>query len=578
MKKIRIVSFLTIFLFSISSLAHAQATALLEFGGEFLLALVAGIILAFGFQAVFTLISVAAGISIVGPLNKSSSHNDKSKDKSSQKNSSSNMGTKISSAAGIWTLLTVSISLFFATLLSLKLILVDSNTLALVLSLVIWAAFFTTMMYLEMKSVSSLAGGLFNLATGVVKSSFSSVKNIFESNQQNKIEHTIDNSIDKIRAEVNEQWNSDSIVEKLDEYIEKLQPEPLDYKRIEEELKNVIDEIEVEHRTELGENGLDERTFLHIAERQPNMSKEDVKKAGDLFNKVKSANQEGESKTAKVTAGIDKLTPGSEEDTARFRQKIADYLRNTDAEEVQPEKFEHDLEVIMNDPKSSKEVVMHRVSTMNRNTLKELIKGSDGMSDEKADKIVTKAESAINRLKSVMQSAPTLNQSKMDEANERGGQIQGEYKGKAQGKKLDMEMKLRTFFNSMNRREFNYERMKLDFMRMLKDPKSAPGVLKRRLQEYDRESFIALLSKNKNISREKAEKMFRKFDEARDNIISKAEQIENQVSQKYNQFRQGTFNQMEGARKTAAVAAWWLVATAIFSGGAAVLGGILAIV
>jgi len=558
---------------------YAQGGAVFDFSANFFIALIAGILLAFGFQALLTLLSVAAGINFTGPFNKQSSGSEQKSESenNSSGGSSGSIGPKISSAAGAWTLITVSLSLFFASWLAIKLTLVESNTIGLVLGLVIWAAFYTTMMYLELKSVSSLAGGLFNIAIGSVKSSISGIKSVFEANQQKQIQHTIDHSIDKIRDEITNDWHTDDIITKLDEYVEQLKPEPLDYDRIEQELKEVLNEIEIDHKTELGENGLDERTFVNIAERQPSMSKEDVQKVGGLFKKIKSANQEGTTKSHKVVAGIDKLTPGSEEDSAQFRQKVASYLKNTNAEEVQPDKLEHDLEVMLNEPKKSKQVLLNRVDQMDRETLIELVKANDKIDDQKARKLVNKAEMALNKFKSILQSAPQSARAEYDDAQDQGAGMQEELKGKAQGKKLGYEMKLRTFFNSMQRREFNYERIKLDFQRIFSNPKVAPSILKRRFQEYDRDSLIAILSKKKNVSRQDAENIVQKFEDSQHRIIEKAEQIERTVKEKFTQTKQASLNQLEAARKTAATAAWWLVGTAIISGGAAALGGILAI-
>ncbi len=561
--------------FSTSSFAQG---GVFDLNGYFFVALLAGILLAFGFQTLLTLLSVAAGINIAGPFNKSSSvsKNEKNSYKKDSKNGSS-AGPKISSAVGAWTLLTLTISLFFASWLSIKLTLVESNTIGIVLGLVIWATFFTTMMYLEMRSISSLAGGLFNVATGAIRSSFQTVKSAFETSQAKQVQNVVDHSVDKIRQELSEEWHTDDIITKLDEYVEQLKPEPVDYDRIENELKNLIDEIEIEHRNELGTNGLDRRTFINIAEKQPNLSKDDVKKVGGLFDKIKSANQEGATKKDKVLAGIDKLSPGSEHDTTRFRQKIANYLRDTQAEEVQPEKLEQDLEMIINEPKSSKEVILNRVSQLDKETLVQLVKGGDRMDDAKARNIVNKAEGVINKLKAGIGSATQSVQQKSSEAGNGSDQAKSEAQHKAMGKKIDYEMKLRTFFNSMQRPEFNYERIKLDFIRIFRNPKAAPGILKSRFQNMNRDSLVALMSKNKNMSRQDAENMLRKFDDAREQTIRKAEEMEHQVISKYESTRQTTLDQFEAARKTAATAAWWLAGAAIVSGAASALGGILAI-
>src|SRR5918997_242329 len=78
-----------------------EEAALVFSGPQFFTALIAGVLLAFGFQLLFTNLSVAAGISYLG--HQSDSDDDKG---------GSVGGTirKISTGVGIWTLVTVTLS------------------------------------------------------------------------------------------------------------------------------------------------------------------------------------------------------------------------------------------------------------------------------------------------------------------------------------------------------------------------------------------------------------------------------------------------------------------------------------
>jgi hypothetical protein len=89
----------------------AQETTLAFSGPQFFMALVAGLFLAFGFQMLLTNFSVAAGISVLSLS---------SNDHESSDGSGSSMKT-IGTALGVWTLATVSIALFIACLLAVKL-------------------------------------------------------------------------------------------------------------------------------------------------------------------------------------------------------------------------------------------------------------------------------------------------------------------------------------------------------------------------------------------------------------------------------------------------------------------------
>lgn len=86
-----------------------------------------------------------------------------------------NVGQKVSTGLGAWTLITTSIALFFASLLAVKLGLIGANFIGATLGLVIWATFFMMVTYLEKNMVSTLIGGM----ASSVKSSLSSATSAF---------------------------------------------------------------------------------------------------------------------------------------------------------------------------------------------------------------------------------------------------------------------------------------------------------------------------------------------------------------------------------------------------------------
>jgi hypothetical protein len=93
----------------------------------------------------------------------------------------------------------------------------------------------------------------------------------------------------------------------------------------------------------------------------------------------------------------------------------------------------------------------------------------------------------------------------------------------------------------------------------------------------DRDSLVALVSNNKRISKEQAEKAIQNIEEARDEVIMKVDQIEEQVKLRLQEAKDEALWQAEGARKIAVAAAWWLFIAAVISGGASALGGIMAL-
>jgi hypothetical protein len=108
-----------------------EEAALIFSGPQFFIALISGLVLAFGFQLLLTNLSVAAGISYVGHHSSSGSSS-----------GGGSTGKKISTAFGVWTLITVSLAIFFACLLAVKLSLYNSILLGSITGLVIWGTYF----------------------------------------------------------------------------------------------------------------------------------------------------------------------------------------------------------------------------------------------------------------------------------------------------------------------------------------------------------------------------------------------------------------------------------------------------
>ena len=125
-------------------------------GPQFLAALIAGVVLAFAFQLLFTNLGVALGVSLAG-----------NSGDTKEEESDSFGGTirKISLIVGLGTLISVAVSLFVACSLAVKLSLFVSPLSGAIVGLVIWATYFSLLVWLSSTTVSSLIGSVVNTAT-----------------------------------------------------------------------------------------------------------------------------------------------------------------------------------------------------------------------------------------------------------------------------------------------------------------------------------------------------------------------------------------------------------------------------
>jgi hypothetical protein len=589
--------------FGLTPLAAQQELAvgqtLITYTPHFFMAVVGGVILAIGFQLLLTSLSVASGISLIGNVEETFTSSDEegkpsrkgdqqaftreseaggaktlSHEQEEGEKSSEGMSpiVKISNAIGIWTVVTASVSLFFASLLAVRLTLVGTVWMGITLGLIIWAAFFATMAYLEIRSVSTLIGGVLTAAFSGMRASFASARNVFAGSPQSQLAKAASASASALREELSQALDPTAIEEKLDSYVKQLRPQKIDLDRVKADLTDILRNVHLEETSEISEGHLDRQTFIRLAQDQPSLKKEDADKLGNLFEEVRSSlGKEG--KGSEKVEDLARKMAGNKADAAKYQVKLENYLRQTGREELDPERIKHDIDQIFEDPKSSREVLLNRLNSIDRNTLVALLAQREGMTEEKASKWIGNVERAIHFVREKVIKAGGAASGAAGAASESAS------KGGAQlaGLPKEAEDRIREYMSSIGRPEFDYDRIRLDFERMLHDPKASLKILRARMKLYDRDSLVALLSSRKDVSEEDAERMVSKIEEARDNVLQRAENLENEVRRRLTRAKQMALHEAENVRKASATAAWWMVGTAVVSGAFSALGAALAI-
>lgn len=534
--------------------------------GHFFISVIAGVLLAFAFQFLLTNLAVATGITAVGDVqdkfNRSrntSPHYDIEDETDSDDTPT---GVKISSGFGLYLVLTMSISLFFASLIAVKLTLTPNNTVGFTVGLVIWAGYLLLVLYGESKMLSSLTGSIFSSVKDALSAGSSVVGNMFSSSEASQMKDTAQETVKAIHDEIRQEYDISGIQNKLDEYINKLEPQRLNIDDLKEDLAQLIHEIEVKEEYDAENPDTIKRMFLEVASKQSTISAKDKEKLKNVFDQAKEIKQSEGSKTDKAMSAVDHLAPGDAEEGKEYREKVEQYLRETDKEELNPDKLKEDLDRILNDPQTTPQILEERVNKFDRSTLKSLIRNMDGMDDEKTEEYVNKAEEALEMIK---EKAKKIQNSGANSTRQ------------TSNSKGDAKQAIRQWFDRMDQPELRYDHLKHDVKRIMDDPKTAPSILKKRLQRMDRESLIALVSNNQRIDREQAERVVDKIEQGRDEVLQKANKIERDLKEKTEKAKQESMRQIEATRKTAAAAAWWLFLAAVVSGGASALGGILAL-
>ena len=480
--------------------------------GNFFICLVAGILLAAAFQFLLTNLGVALGISAIGDIRDTGNNSNSS----SSSASSTPTGVKITSGLGVALTLSMAVSLFFASLVAVKLTLTPNNNVGFAMGLVIWAGYLLLSFYFEGRMVSSLIGSVFSavrtaLSAGadVVGSGASAMGGIFSPSPKNQLKAAAHETAHTLADEIRQEFDFSSIEDKLDKYVQKLQPKKPNLDNIQDHLAELLHQIEVKEKYTPNDPNATKKLFVEVADKQPNLTAEDKARLVSAFDKIKASLQTEGSRLDKATTAFDKFTPGDDAKGEEIRQKVGEYLKKTDLDELDPQALQSDLERLLDDPKATGDIIKQRLSHFDRNTLVGLLAARSDMDEQKAEKYLNKAETVFNTIKGKVEQT-------LGAASDKKDEMVGEAKAsvnQATGNDVeDLDVTLgdtryaaeRTkaegavaeWFNRMNRPELRYDRLRTDMQRILDDPKAAPGVLKNRLSRLDSDSIKALLTNN----------------------------------------------------------------------------------
>jgi polyhydroxyalkanoate synthesis regulator phasin len=246
-----------------------------------------------------------------------------------------------------------------------------------------------------------------------------------------------------------------------------------------------------------------------------------------------------------------RLARRTQEKVYNFQEAISNYLRSTDKEELNPDGIKRDLQLLLNDPRAGMGSLQERLSHFDRETLVALLSQREDISREDVDRIIDQVLSVREQM---MQQLQTM-QDKVQSAIER------------------IFIKIRDYLNSLERPELNYDGISHDIRSLLDDPKAGFEALRDRLSQFDRETLVALISSREDISRADAERIIGQVERTRTRVLQRAERIQQEAKLRLEQVKHEAVKQAEETRKAAAVASWWLFATATISAIASAFAG-----
>lgn len=417
----------------------AQASILTS-GPRFFVALISGVILAFAFQLVLTNLSIAAGISYLG-------HPSESQEIESFGGTIRKIGTRL----GIWTLVTVTIALFIACFLAVKLsLLILDPGLGAILGLVIWGAYFLLLMWVSSTTVGSLIGSVVNTATASFQAIMGTATAALGARSVNQqVVATAEAAASAVRRELGSAIPPASIRQNVEYYIEKLRPPELDILQIRDEFKSLLNEPQ----------------FKAIAT-SPDLGKIDRQQFVDLVNSRTDLSQREVNRIADALQNVWEQVVSQQKPTKESLGELVNYLKSLPPGQTKTDELNAKLDQLIAEIHSTKETEQ-KPGMMQQaiSALTGVVLGRADLSDLDVEKIWRSLNTAREKVIEQVTEQP-YNPIRADIDN---------------------------YLLNSYPWQLSQERIAQEFRDVIYDPAADPGVIRRELEQINRQDFINIL-------------------------------------------------------------------------------------
>jgi len=337
----------------------------------------------------------------------------------------------------------------------------------------------------------------------------------------------------------------DRLTHKIADYLRNTNLDELNPEGIQQELRQVLDDPQA-GLSALGSRlqQIDRQTLVQLVSQQSNWSESQINRAIDqTLDALQTIAQTPREFVVRTRDRLQDLP-----------SQLADYLKHTDREELNPEGIQRDLRLLLQQPRTGVKQLGERLSQVDRETFVSLLSQREDISEEDANRIADQITSVRDQVVQQVQNVQEQVQAVVNKASDQ----------------------TRDYLNSLERPELNYESIQRDIRKLFDDPEAGLEALRDRLSQFDRDTLVAILSSRSDISEEQANKIIDQIEAARDNVLHRAETLQTKVEERIKALKHQAKEQAEELQKTVASAAWWLFGTAITSVATAAIAGVLA--
>lgn len=264
--------------------------------------------------------------------------------------------------------------------------------------------------------------------------------------------------------------------QKVGDYLRNTHKDELNPEGIQRDVKTLFDDPEAGMNALKGRlSQFDRDTLVQLLSQREDLSEEQVNQVLDQVESVRD----------NILQAPKKLAGKAKDQYDQTTQALADYLRKTNLEELNPEGIQRDLSTLFSDPKAGTSALQERLSHVDRETLVKLLSQREDLSEEQVNRAIDQVQSA---LRSIVKAPRRL-------------------ASRVKKQAVDFETNLENYLQNTNKEELNPEGIKRDLQLLLQDPMAGLSSLGDRASHFDRATFVALLAQRQDMTEEEANRI-----------------------------------------------------------------------
>ncbi|MBW4671249.1 MAG: MFS transporter [Cyanomargarita calcarea GSE-NOS-MK-12-04C] len=314
-----------------------------------------------------------------------------------------------------------------------------------------------------------------------------------------QIEHTRDNVLNSAR-ELQEQATAKAseLRQRVEEYLRNTNKEELNPEGIKRDFKVLLDDPQAGINL-LGArlSQFDRETLVKLLSQRQDLSEEQVNQTLDQLEAVRDS----------ILQAPQKVADTAKQQYEQTTNAIAEYLRNTNLEELNPEGIQKDLSKLLENPQEGALALRDRLSQVDQETLVKLLTQRGDLSEEQVNQVIAQVQSGIDN---IVKAPKRL-------ANRTTQRV------------TDFEANLENYLRNTKKEELNPEGIKRDLQLLLNSPRAGLSTLTERVSKFDRSTLTALLSQREDISEEEANRIVDQIESVRNSIVEQYKQIQQKM-------------------------------------------------